>query len=118
MKEKGLGRFTDMRDPKPFARPVFSLRHPKTLKYRIRQEAILRERLQQFSDLPVEGLGDCRIRAITNLEKSFRENRPRALIQMATVIGKTFTAEKDHRKELLTSISSYVMIYDNATVTN
>jgi type I restriction enzyme R subunit len=42
--------------------------------------------------LPIEGLRDCQINAITNLEKSFKENRPRALIQMATGSGKTFTA--------------------------
>ena len=46
-------------------------------------------------DLPVlntERLRDCQIRAINNLEKSFKENHPRALIQMATGSGKTFTA--------------------------
>ena len=87
-----LTRYTDFRDPKPRARSVFSFHHPKTLKDRIRQKTSLRQRLQQFPDLPVEGLRDCQIRAITNLEKSFRENRPRALIQMATGSGKTFTA--------------------------
>ncbi len=34
----------------------------------------------------------CQIEAITNLEESFAENHPRALIQMATGAGKTFTA--------------------------
>jgi type I restriction enzyme R subunit len=34
----------------------------------------------------------CQIRAIENLEKSFQANKPRALIQMATGAGKTFTA--------------------------
>jgi type I restriction enzyme R subunit len=37
-------------------------------------------------------LRDCQEIAITNLETSFREARPRALIQMATGSGKTFTA--------------------------
>ena len=87
-----LTRYTDLRDPKPRARPVFSFHHPKTLKDRIKQKTSLRQRLHQFPDLAVEGLRDCQIRAITNLEKSFRENRPRALIQMATGSGKTFTA--------------------------
>ena len=87
-----LTRYTDLRDPKPRARSVFSFHHPKTLKDRIRQKTSLRQRLHQFPDLAVEGLRDCQIRAITNLEKSFRENRPRALIQMATGSGKTFTA--------------------------
>jgi len=87
-----LTRFTDMRDPKPRARPVFSFHHPDTLKERIRQKTSLRQRLQQLPDLPVEGLRNCQIRAIANLEKSFKENRPRALVQMATGSGKTFTA--------------------------
>ncbi len=87
-----LTRYTDLRDPKPRARSVFSFHHPQTLKERIRQKTSLRQRLQQFPDLAVEGLRDCQIKAITNLEKSFCENRPRALIQMATGSGKTFTA--------------------------
>lgn len=87
-----LTRFTDMRDPKPRARPVFSFHHPVTLKERIRQKTSLRQRLQQLPDLPEKGLRNCQIRAITNLETSFKENRPRALVQMATGSGKTFTA--------------------------
>ncbi|UCH94020.1 MAG: DEAD/DEAH box helicase family protein [Candidatus Aminicenantes bacterium] len=39
-----------------------------------------------------EGLWACQVDAIENLEKSFAQNRPRALIQMATGTGKTFTA--------------------------
>ncbi len=35
---------------------------------------------------------DCQVEGITDLEKSFAENQPRALIQMATGAGKTFTA--------------------------
>jgi type I restriction enzyme, R subunit len=87
-----LTRFTDMRDPKPRARPVFSFHHPVTLKESIHQQTSLRQRLQHMPDLPVQGLRNCQIRAITRLEKSFRENRPRALVQMATGSGKTYTA--------------------------
>jgi type I restriction enzyme, R subunit len=46
-------------------------------------------------DLPLlttTGLRDCQVVAIRNLEKSFKESRPRALIQMATGSGKTYTA--------------------------
>jgi type I restriction enzyme R subunit len=39
-----------------------------------------------------EGLRDCQFEAIQNLEHSFAEDRPRALIQMATGSGKTYTA--------------------------
>ena len=38
------------------------------------------------------GLRDCQETAVVNLENSFSANRPRALIQMATGSGKTFTA--------------------------
>ena len=34
----------------------------------------------------------CQINAIVNLEKSFKKDQPRALIQMATGSGKTYTA--------------------------
>ncbi|MCP5440760.1 MAG: DEAD/DEAH box helicase family protein, partial [Chromatiaceae bacterium] len=49
-------------------------------------------RLQNMPPLVGEGLWPAQITAITNLEKSLRENRPRALIQMATGSGKTFTS--------------------------
>jgi type I restriction enzyme R subunit len=42
--------------------------------------------------LVTAGLWDVQRRAVTNLELSLRENRPRALIQMATGSGKTFTS--------------------------
>ena len=38
------------------------------------------------------GLRDCQIEAIDGLEKSLAEDKPRALIQLATGAGKTFTA--------------------------
>jgi type I restriction enzyme R subunit len=50
------------------------------------------ERLQHMPSLRTEGLWPAQIQAIRNLEQSLRENRPRALIQMATGSGKTFTA--------------------------
>jgi type I restriction enzyme R subunit len=42
--------------------------------------------------LQTEGLRDCQIKAITKLESSFKKFKPKALIQMATGSGKTFTA--------------------------
>ncbi len=90
-----LTRYTDIRDPKPRSREVFSFHQPKTLKDRINENKTLRGRLNQnlplFSPL-ANYFRDCQIKAIKNLEQSFRENRPRALIQMATGSGKTFTA--------------------------
>jgi len=84
--------FTDYRDPKPRSREVFTFHRPETFRDWLRYDKSLRASLQCLPVLPQEGLRDCQINAITNLEKSFKENRPRALIQMATGSGKTFTA--------------------------
>src|SRR3546814_1041980 len=42
--------------------------------------------------LDPRGLRDCQVDAITGLETSLAEGKPRALIQLATGAGKTFTA--------------------------
>jgi len=83
---------TDFRDPKPRGRNVFTFHRPETLRNWLKKTKSVRTALQDLNNLPEEGLRDCQINAITNLEKSFRENKPRALIQMATGSGKTFTA--------------------------
>lgn len=85
-------RFTDYRDPKPRSRPVFTFHRPETFAKWIKEDKTLRARLHDIPALPTDGLRDCQITAITNLETSFKENRPKALIQMATGSGKTFTA--------------------------
>lgn len=85
-------RFTDFTDPKPRAREVFSFHRPETLKDWVKRNKSLRKRLLDLPALQTAGLRDCQINAITKLETSFKENRPRALIQMATGSGKTFTA--------------------------
>ena len=85
-------RFTDYRDPKPRSRAVFSFHRPETLREWYSQADTLRRRLQHLTPLPTQGLRDCQFKAINNLETSFADNRPRALIQMATGAGKTFTA--------------------------
>lgn len=48
--------------------------------------------MKQFPLLDVKGFRKCQINAINNLDQSFADNRPRALVQMATGAGKTFTA--------------------------
>ncbi|OFY68543.1 MAG: restriction endonuclease subunit R [Bacteroidetes bacterium RBG_13_43_22] len=85
-------RFTDFTDPKPRSREVFSFHRPETLSDWLKQGRSLRKRLHDLPALQTQRLRDCQINAINNLEKSFRENRPRALIQMATGSGKTFAA--------------------------
>jgi type I restriction enzyme R subunit len=85
-------RFTDYRDPKPRSRNVFTFHRPETFNQWLKESKTLRGRLHDIPDLPIDGLRDCQITAITNLEKSFRDQNPKALIQMATGSGKTFTA--------------------------
>ncbi|MCC8995937.1 MAG: DEAD/DEAH box helicase family protein [Nitrosomonas sp.] len=94
-----ITRFTDGRDPKPRSREVFNFHRPETLKEWMSQGISLRQRLQQIpllnpNRLPAKELHlrDCQEIAITNLEASFQAGRPRALIQMATGAGKTYTA--------------------------
>ena len=85
-------RFTDYRDPKPRGRNVFWFHKPKTIAELIERGPSLRERLLSMPDLDPTGLRPAQIVALENLETSFKNNRPRALIQMATGAGKTFTA--------------------------
>jgi type I restriction enzyme R subunit len=85
-------RFRDNRDPKPHSREIFSFHRPETFKEWLKNDKSLRNRLGQIPVLPEDGLRECQISAITNLETSFKKARPRALIQMATGSGKTFTA--------------------------
>ncbi|RLK48866.1 type I restriction enzyme R subunit [Alkalispirillum mobile] len=87
-----ITRFTDRDDPAPRAREVFQFHRPETMAAWRAQAAPLRARLQALPALQPDGLRDCQFRAINNLETSLSENRPRALIQMATGAGKTFTA--------------------------
>lgn len=86
-------RFTDGRDPVPRSRELFHFFKPETLKEWFAESDSLRRRLrEQIPALPAENLRDCQVSAVTGLEKSLAENRPRALIHMATGAGKTFTA--------------------------
>ncbi|MFQ5588080.1 MAG: DEAD/DEAH box helicase family protein, partial [Nitrospiria bacterium] len=94
-----ITRFTDGRDPKPRSREVFTFHRPETLKAWLEQGDSLRTRLNRIpplnpTRLPAKALGlrDCQEAAISNLEESFKLDKPRALIQMATGAGKTYTA--------------------------
>ncbi len=85
-------RFTDYRDPKPRGRTVFWFHKPETIAEWIKKGDSLRARLLSMPALDTTGLRPAQIVAIENLEHSFKKNRPKALIQMATGAGKTFTA--------------------------
>ncbi|TCS71779.1 type I restriction enzyme R subunit [Sulfuritortus calidifontis] len=106
-------RFTNGLDPQPRSRPVFAFHKPELLAEWLaylpspsgrgaggegtapavaQPSATFLANLQHMPPLKEEGLWPAQIQAIRNLEKSLAENRPRALIQMATGSGKTFTA--------------------------
>jgi len=90
-------RFTSLLDPDARSRNVFSFHRPETLADWLTDElqhpgTTLRARLKHMPELITDGLRLAQITAIRNLEKSLAENRPRALIQMASGGGKTFTA--------------------------
>ena len=98
-------RFTNLLDPTPRSRPVFSFHQPATLKRwfddaiaiqkgrpNARSAPTFLGRMQTAPALNTAGMWPAQIRAVQNLEKSCRDGRPRALIQMATGSGKTYTA--------------------------
>lgn len=87
-----ITKFTDFTDPKPRARELFSFHRPETLRDWLKKDKSLRKRLHDLPELKTDGLRECQIAAINRLESSFKEGRPKALIQMATGSGKTFTA--------------------------
>jgi type I restriction enzyme R subunit len=84
--------FTDVRDPEPRSRRVFSFHRPDTLAEWAGRPDTLRARMRQMGPLITTGLWDAQVEAVRNLERSFALDHPRALIQMATGSGKTYTA--------------------------
>lgn len=90
--------FRDTRDPDPRSRRVFAFHQPATLHAWLKEPDTLRGRLKQMPPLDPTSLRDCQIEAIRGsdslkgLEASLASDHPRALIQMATGAGKTFTA--------------------------
>ena len=84
--------FTDYRDPKPRQREIFCFHRPETIYEWLKFSKSLRSRFFDLPALDTSKLRNCQINAITNLEDSFKKNNLRALIQMATGSGKTYTA--------------------------
>jgi type I restriction enzyme, R subunit len=102
-------RFTNALDPDPRSRNVFSFHRPETLaawalglsgiaaaeSSALRTDDVapstLLRRLRRMPPLIEDGMRRPQIKAITNLEKSFADNHPRALIQMTGGAGKTYT---------------------------
>jgi type I restriction enzyme R subunit len=85
-------QFTNALEPDRRSREVFTFHRPEELLRLVELEEQVRGRLQKFPPLETEGLWAVQEVAIRNLEQSLAHNRPRALIQMATGSGKTFTA--------------------------
>ena len=85
-------RFTDYNDIKYRSRTIFSFHRPESLRKLINADSTIRNNMKQFPVLDKSGFRKCQITAIENLDASLADNRPRALIQMATGSGKTFTA--------------------------
>jgi len=101
-------------DPQPRSRRVFQFHRPETLAEWIKAATLpewvkdwsptgefygsddkpssLRSRLQNLPLLQPGILYQNQIKAVENLERSLRDDRPRALIQMATGSGKTIMA--------------------------
>ncbi|MFH1872773.1 MAG: type I restriction-modification enzyme R subunit C-terminal domain-containing protein [Pseudomonadota bacterium] len=102
--------FTNGLDPEPRARPTFAFHTPEMLgewlRY-IRESATgpniagsyanepaptFLARMRQMPVLIEDRLWPAQVKAVHNLEASLAANKPRALIQMATGSGKTFTS--------------------------
>ncbi len=87
-----LTRFTDYADIKYRSRTIFSFHRPETLQVLLEQKDTIRNNLKHMPAFDTTGFRKCQITAIENLDQSFADNRPKALVQMATGAGKTVTA--------------------------
>ncbi|MBU4501376.1 MAG: DEAD/DEAH box helicase family protein [Nanoarchaeota archaeon] len=86
-------RFTNLWDPKPRSREVFSFHRPETIEQWVNnKKSTLRARLTKSPPLENKKLWPVQKKAIKNLEECFSGAKPKALIQMASGSGKTFTA--------------------------
>ena len=84
-------RFTNTLEPDAASRRIFAFPRPETLAIGEDNET-LRGAVRVMPALGDDGLWPAQAEAIRNLELSLAHSRPRALIQMATGSGKTFTA--------------------------
>ena len=111
-----ITKFWNNLDPHPRSRRIFQFHQPATLAEWLRADTLdawvkslqpkgglftaaedtrpssLRSRIQTLPPVHIPNLWPNKITAITNLEQSLKEDRPRALIQMATGSGKTLLA--------------------------
>src|SRR5689334_7848265 len=85
-------QFTNGLEQDARSREVFTFHRPEELLRFAGLEAQVRTRLKHLPPLDETRLWRVQAEAIRSLEASLAANRPRALIQMATGSGKTFTA--------------------------
>ena len=91
-------QFTNGLDPEPRSREIYAVHRPETLVRWLTEAAsnaaakTLRARLRNMPDVDASNLWPAQERAIVALEQSLAADRPRAMIQMATGSGKTYTA--------------------------
>jgi len=105
--------FINTLDPQPRSRLLFSFHRPETLREWLTSDTLdawlkqsggfytaaddtkpstLRARLRAMPPVDLPGMWPNKVQAIASLEKSLFDDRPRALIQMATGTGKTLLA--------------------------
>jgi type I restriction enzyme R subunit len=84
--------FTSRRDPIIRPREVFHFHRPETLKAWAEEEHPFRARLRQLPQLNTAGMRDIQEVAISNLEQSLLDDRPRALVAITMGGGKTYVA--------------------------
>ena len=94
-------QFTNGLDPEPRSREVFTVHRPETMVRWLHEANDLPEaktfrgrlrKMKQDEPVDMTSLRPAQGPAIVNLEESLALDKPRAMIQMATGSGKTFTA--------------------------
>jgi len=105
--------FINLLDPHPRTREVFSFHQPETIREWLTADTLdtwvrrpggfytvaddtkpstLRARLRAMPPVVLPGLWPNKVQAVTGIEKSLFDDKPRSLIQMATGTGKTLLA--------------------------
>ena len=105
--------FYNLLDPHPRTRELFTFHRPETLREWVSADTLdawlklsggfftaaddekpstLRARMRAMPPVVLPGLWPNKVQAVTNIEKSLFDDRPRSLIQMATGTGKTLLA--------------------------
>ena len=85
-------QFSNSLEPDFRSREVFSFHRPEELVRLAGLESQVRANLRALPELDSKGMWRVQVESVQNLERSLAANHPRALIQMATGSGKTYTA--------------------------